>query len=245
MKIIILLCLNFNFAFADRENYKIYTEDFQPPLNMLKNEKVTGLGTELLIELLKRANFSYNITVLPWARAMIQVQNEENSILYSVARTPEREDLYKWVGPIIKNRWVFIARNDFKQKITTLDQVKKYIVGGYISDGFTNFLLHNGFKRGENLDIAFNQRNNILKLEKKRIDLLAIGEIQGKWLAKQMHISNIHSVFSVKEIKIFIAFNKKTSDLVINNLNSILLKMKTEKGVTDIYKKYGAEQNIN
>lgn len=98
---------------------------------------------------------------------MSLIQKEPNTALSAAARTPEREHIFKWVGPILNNKWILFAPKDSKIKITSLDDAKKYVVGGYNEDGFTAFLLKNGFTRVANIDVSLNQRSNILKLEKK------------------------------------------------------------------------------
>ncbi|MEG3619360.1 hypothetical protein V5T82_12905 [Magnetovibrio sp. PR-2] len=41
------------------------------------------------------------IFALAGARAYSTVQNTPNSVLFSVARTPDREDLFTWIGTLI------------------------------------------------------------------------------------------------------------------------------------------------
>lgn len=233
-----------NISSAAETKITLFTEDYQPPFNMLVNERITGLATELTEELFKRSKIPYEIIMLPWARAINRTQKESNTALYITARTPEREQLFKWVGPILKNRWVFYAKKGSRIKISNIEDAKKYVVGGYNEDGFTSYLLNNGFKRGENIDISLNQKSNILKLENKRIDLWAVGEIQGAWLAKEMKIKNIFPIYAAKEINLFIAFNKDTDDNFINKLNSTFEKMKNDNNIVNIYKKYGIERNV-
>lgn len=233
-----------NISSATETKITLFTEDYQPPFNMLVNEKISGLATELTEELFKRIKIPYEIIMLPWARAVNRTQKEPNTALYITARTPEREQLFKWVGPILKNRWVLYAKKGSNIKISNIEDAKKYVVGGYNEDGFTSYLLNNGFIRGGNLDISLNQKSNILKLENKRIDLWAVGEMQGAWLAKEMNIKNIIPLYAAKEINLFIAFNKDTDDILINKLNAAFDKMKNDIKILNIYKKYGIERNI-
>jgi polar amino acid transport system substrate-binding protein len=76
----------------------------------------------------------YEIRLMPWARAYKQIINKPNKILFSMTRTPQREYLFKWVGPIANNSFVFYARSDSKITINSLEDAKdeKYKVGTYL-----------------------------------------------------------------------------------------------------------------
>lgn len=54
-----------NFVFANETKISLFTEDNQPPFNMLVNEKISGLATELIEELFKREKIPYSIGMLP------------------------------------------------------------------------------------------------------------------------------------------------------------------------------------
>ena len=80
------------------------TEDY-PPFNMQgEGGKIVGLSTEVVEELFKRAGVEYKLTLMPWKRAYEDTLGTPNTALYSTTRTPEREALFKWVGPLVNNQ---------------------------------------------------------------------------------------------------------------------------------------------
>ncbi|MGV8495432.1 hypothetical protein ACV342_32445, partial [Pseudomonas aeruginosa] len=57
----------------------------------------------------------------PWDRVYQQALSEPGYGVFSTARTPEREDKFKWVGPLAVNDWVLMARGDSSSHLNMLE----------------------------------------------------------------------------------------------------------------------------
>jgi polar amino acid transport system substrate-binding protein len=90
-------------------NYTIFTEDYAP-FNYTEGDKLTGLSSEIMLEILNRVGHPNNIKVMHWAEAYQKVSDTDGCILFSMTRTKQREKLFKWVGPLAKDQWVFYAK---------------------------------------------------------------------------------------------------------------------------------------
>lgn len=214
---------------------EVLTEDY-PPFNMQGDgNKISGLSSEIVEELFKRAGVEYKITLLPWKRAYEQTQSTANTALYSTTRTPEREALFKWVGPLVSNNWVFFAKPDSTLNITSLEQAKQYSVGGYNGDAVAEYLAAQGFAK---LQLASNDRANAKKLEAGRIELWATGEYLGPYLANLEQAPAPKAVFTFRETQMSLAFNKDTPDELIDKLNATLEAMRKEGVIDALNAKY-------
>lgn len=91
--------------------------------------KIVGLSTEVVEELFKRAGVEYKLTLMPWKRAYEDTLGTPNTALYSTTRTPEREALFKWVGPLVNNNWVFFSSSTANITVKSLEDAKQYSVG--------------------------------------------------------------------------------------------------------------------
>lgn len=105
--------------------FKVYTEQ-NPPYNYIDEGKVSGISTTLVETLFSQCGHQVSentIQLLPWARAYHEVLNEKNTMLYSMARSPEREALFQWVGPIGKMTLAIIAKKSTQLNVSS--QFKK------------------------------------------------------------------------------------------------------------------------
>lgn len=98
----VLACLALR-AFAHDE-IRIVTEEL-PPYNMTQDGQITGMSTEVVQAVLKEVGMSAPIQSMPWARAYDIALNSENTLIYSITRTRQRENLFKWVGDIAPVHW--------------------------------------------------------------------------------------------------------------------------------------------
>jgi len=121
----------------------ITTEEY-PPFNMSAGDEVTGLATDIVKTALAKAKTPFGITLYPWLRAYDMALKDRNTCVYSTTRTEKRETLFKWIGPLLHNEWVIFARADSTIKLTSIDDLKPYSVGGYQGDALTDFLKEQG-----------------------------------------------------------------------------------------------------
>lgn len=230
-----LLFVPFTFVFS----FEVMTENY-PPFNYKdKNGKITGITTDIVNEIMKDTQEDYPIKMMPWARAYKSIINKPNKVLFSMTRTPKREYLFKWVGPIANNSFVFYARSDSKISIDTLDEAKdeKYKIGTYLDGANEEYLRSQDFY---NIYSVPNDLLNLKKLIKGRIDLWAAGETQGLYKAKQLNInpSEIKQIFKIKETQLYIAFSRTTPNSLINLWQSELDKIKADGRYEAIMNKY-------
>jgi len=228
-------------AFA--QEVKIVTENY-PPYNYEENGKVKGVSTEIVRAVLKEMGLNIKITVYPWARTYRLALEEPNTLIYSIARTPEREHKFKWVGVIAPADQVLLSlkeRTDIK--LNNLDDTRKYKIGTVRDDIIEHHLLSNGFKVGKNIDRCNNYNSNIKKLLRKRMDLCAIGKLVGYNILRKIGHEPGDTVkqvyrFDVPSKGVNMAFQKDTPDEVVNKFRRGLEKIKENKTYDKILSKY-------
>ena len=100
-------------------NLTLLTEEY-PPYNFRQEGKLTGFAVDLMVLMLEKLDSGIgrdDIKLLPWARGYQIVKTKKNSVLFAMSRTPSRETVFKWVGPIESNKISLMARQDFTQII--------------------------------------------------------------------------------------------------------------------------------
>ncbi len=73
-----------------------------PPYQYEDDQGIQGLVWQLWQQLLAHADMeSEQPFLLPWARALLMADQQENAVLFTTVRTPERESVFQWLGPIV------------------------------------------------------------------------------------------------------------------------------------------------
>lgn len=129
----------------------LLTENF-PPYNMAKNgknfaqdENIHGIAVDIVREVFKRADISYSLTLrFPWERIYKLALENPGYGVFVMARLPEREKLFKWVGPIGPDDWIMLAKADSKIALGSLEQARQYKVGAYKGDAIAETLAKQG-----------------------------------------------------------------------------------------------------
>jgi polar amino acid transport system substrate-binding protein len=225
------------------ENYSVIlmTENF-PPYNMATNDKnyareenLKGIAVEVVREMFKRAGINYHMTLrFPWARIYKLALEKPNHGVFVAARLPEREKLFKWVGPIGPDDWVMLAKADSTITINSLEQAKQYRIGAYKGDAIAEHLLAQGL---EPLT-SFRDQENAQKLQEGKIDLWATGDPAGRYLAKQEGVTGLKTVLRFETAELFLALNPETPDEVVQKLQKELDKMRQEGFVDKVLNSY-------
>jgi polar amino acid transport system substrate-binding protein len=148
---------------------KAVTVEDNFPYNFLQGKQIQGLGFDVATQLAERTGYRLSAEIVPWSGALLTAQNVPVVLLFSVARTPERENNFYWIGPIvISEEWLYKLSIRTELVVKNLNDVKRYRVG---------IVAHNAsipiFERiGANLDTAPDDRSNCRKLKYGRVDFV-------------------------------------------------------------------------
>ena len=162
----------------------VVTEEL-PPYNMTIDGKVTGMSTEVVEAVLAEAGVQATIRSMPWARAYDMALNAENVLIYSIARTPQREDLFKWVGPFAEMKMHLYSMPGTHYDIRTLDDARQYQIATVKDDVGEQYLVAQGFVIGKNLQSSNKYEHNYAKLKEGRVQLWISNELNAHWLVRQ------------------------------------------------------------
>lgn len=213
---------------AGPESITFTTENY-PPFNMQDEAtgRIIGISTDTLRSMLREAGVSYRISLLPWQRAFNDALTMPNTCVYSTTETEERRPKFKWIGPLVKNDWIFFGREDSDLRIVSLDDARQHVIGGYKGDAVALFLERMGFEQ----DLAAFDRINPGKLQAGRFDIWATGRFLGPYLATRAGVK-IKALYTFRETVMSIACNKTIDQNLIDRLNATLQALK-DRGVVD------------
>lgn len=229
-------------GFAHATTLQLVTES-APPSAILKDGKVVGHATEKLQLMLKRAGVTAGpITMLPWQRAYNQALTRTDTCVYDTTRTPEREALFKWVGPIAQSEWVLFGDAERKLTLNKLDDARPYKIATYLGDASEHYLRSRGF----NVESVANDALNPGKLVTRRVDLWAATPIRANMLmARSDTEGKIVPLLVYNKVLLWLACNVAVPTPLIDKFNGILEEMRRDgsaRAIEDRYAKWPAEQ---
>lgn len=219
----------------------LLTENF-PPYNMAKNgknfaqdENIHGIAVDIVREIFKRADITYTLTLrFPWERIYKLALEKPGYGVFVMARLPERERLFKWVGPIGPDDWIMLAKADSKIALDSLEQARRYRIGAYKGDAIAETLA----KQGLNPIVVLRDQDNARKLLNGQIDLWATGDPAGRYLARQEGVSDLKTVLRFNSAELYLALNKDVPDDVVARLQAALDELRKEGAVDLIMARY-------
>lgn len=242
IKLIHMLLLGFacfsNANEVTAEKITYYTEVY-PPSNYLENNQLVGLSVETLKLMWQKMQIAeQKIHLVPWARGYRNTINNPNSMLFTMARTPEREALFKWVGPLYHAEHVLLARADFTESISSIQQAFKYTVAAIKNDVSEITLLEQNFPE-ENIARITQLSQAILMLENGRLDLMIISRTSIQSLIDEHDLSfeNFKIIYSVNKVGNYYAFHKSTPESLISQYQQAFDSIAAERQA--INAKYG------
>mgnify|MGYP006277011937 CR=1 FL=1 len=225
---------------ADLKDYDIMTETY-PPYNFKKSGQLQGIGVEILLAASEKGNLGVSrsdIRLLPWARGYENVQNQQQSMLFSTTRTEAREDLFKWAGPITETRIALIAKKGSDLSFNSASDYA-YPTIAVVRDDVAESLVRDKGATDGNLDISARPEPAMRKLAAGRVDAWAYEENVAYWLLNsEGHNTDGFEVVDVlSESELYYAFHPDTPDQVVDSLQKAIdaLSQKERKAILDEY----------
>lgn len=168
----------------------IYTESYPPYSYLTKDDQIDGLATRLVRRLMDEAGLEYRIVLVPWTRAYRATLEEDNALLFTLARTEGREELFQWLVRLGDVKFHLFARQEDERfdSETKWDEAK-YRIACLVDD--ISCLLVKGLKVPEaNIyRIAEVNRPDVMLVLAGRADLYVAEAIHNRYRLKGLGVS--------------------------------------------------------
>ncbi len=224
----LILSVLFYISGAQAENLSFMTHVIKPLSWIDQGREFHGLAYELCAMTMRRMGVDPpEVMLYPFARALHTVETQDDMVLFPVARTPDREDAVKWVGPLVSNGVYFYQRSDSTNLVHNIDDLKRLnSIGVGNSNASMILLSQQGFK---NLYPVNDEIQALQMLALKRVDAVAVGEIVFQEAERSGEFGS--HPFKKIDIKLYnsdlyMAFSKDVSDQEIQRWQRQLNEVK-------------------
>lgn len=243
MSLIAVLLLLAHAGMSFGGDLRVVTESW-PPYTYSENGEIKGVVTEIVEATLNRAGLDYSIELYPWARAYDIAKNNENVLIYSILKLPNREGLFKWIHLDGLRTAMCLFRPCHRTDITacTLEEARFYRIGVTRETSTHHFLQAKGFVEGANLFPVNCEEQNYLKSspETNRIDFTTGDRLS---LAHWLRDAGLPTDYWVAQVPLFqedfyMAFGIRTPDGLVDRVRRALREMREEGEFAAIVDKY-------
>jgi polar amino acid transport system substrate-binding protein len=173
MKVIIvflLIFLSIKTSLCRGSELTVVTESY-PPFVTVNNEKISGIVTNKVKDILAKSQLNYKINAYPWARSYQIAMSQPNTLIYSIIKSPERSPYFHWFCPIFQSSSVFAFKLSSNPTIiNSISSLQQTLVGTARLGINHELLQKHNFELGRNLDISATEDINLKKLINGRVD---------------------------------------------------------------------------
>lgn len=219
------------------ESLKLIIQEFAPyGYTNPKTKEIQGFLTEKVQEIIKRSGATSSISSTSLARGLQTTKAEANTCIINLRRTPDRENLFSWVGPLTTTDWVLYGRNNNEHILKTLEDAKPYRIGSYKNSATGLELAELGYK----IEFAASDEENPNLLMINRIDYWIVAEPRAIYIAQEQgYGADISRVAKYKSIDLYMLCNKNMPKKKIDQLNRINKEIENDGTMQKILRKYG------
>jgi len=206
---------------------KYVTENF-PPFNFKTDDGPAGLAVDVLRLMWSEMGVpEREIEFLPWARGFDMASNQPGVVLFVTGRVPQRERLFKWVGPIARSRLVLVGLKGRGLKVDSPDDLKNYVIG--VIKGYASDLLLKKLGTAERIEAIPKAELHFKKLLSGRVDLGAFNEHYFRVTAQEYGYDPdlFEVVWAIDELNPCFAFSRQTPDSVIDRFQKAFDKIRS------------------
>ncbi|WP_447555276.1 substrate-binding periplasmic protein [Vreelandella sp. EE22] len=193
-----------------------YVSEEYPPYNYAEKGVVQGRAVELLRRLFLHSQTpfeSVHIHIFPWVRAYNLTLQTPNTVLFSTTKTPTREALFHWAGPIAIDHVALMAPPDSSLRIEALnDAIAQDLSIVVIREDIGELSLAEAGYPERLIHRALNNRSALSMLMNQRVDLWAYSANVARWLAEREGYvpSTLEPVYTLSDHPLYFAINKQS-----------------------------------
>ncbi len=217
---------------------QIYTENYPPLSFMNQYGEISGLGSELVYEIMQRNNIFVDIKVTSWSNAYELALHNPNFCLFTMERTEIRENLFQWVGPIATNSTYFYVKAGSGIVINSLEDARNLNAIGTVNSWYSDQILRDlGFT---NLVSDPDPFVMTIKLMQEEVDAFVISSMvfPDILLKEGYDYNDVHPAYTLIATDTYISFSKNTPVSTVDVWQSTLDAMKQDGTYDAIYKRW-------
>jgi len=210
------------------EEILFLTEDLYPFNYVESDGTLHGQSVEVIRELQRRLNCSSMIEVHPWSVAYETALESPKTAIFSTVRNIEREDAFRWVGPIGSFEYVLFVRNDSGIRLESLEAARNAgLIAVVEGDARYTYLAERNFP---NIRTYPTDDECLHALLNQSVSLWIGDSATTPEILKRLAVQEgiVVPVYTLLRTDLFIAFNRETAPSTVSAYQGALDSMKAD-----------------
>ena len=237
LSVLMLVCIClFCFSCKPKEKFELtlLTEEY-PPLSFLAEGKVSGFGSEVVAAIQKELGTSFVPMIMSWDEAYNRALKDDNVVLFTMERTPERENKFHFIGPLGTNTSYFYALASSVKSYDSLEDARKVKAIGTTTSWFSEQVLKD--KGFDNLISSPFPVATLKQLENQDVELALFTDVTFAQICKDAQLDPEHfkPVLELMHSQYYIAISKGTDEKIVKDWQYAFDKIKKE-GILEVLK---------
>ena len=228
------------------EKISVVTE-YLPPYQVKNDDSsLGGISTEIVKALFKLTKDDFEIKVMPWARSYHQALTQKNTLIYSLSRTKERENLFYWVGDIYSEHiYIWALKSSKFKNINNIEQLKANSIGLVRQSYAQQYIENENFS---NIYTLVNDDQSVQMLFAKRVDLIIGDALTLAPRVKKYHLDfdQMKPLVEIKPLSVdlYLAFNHNSEQALVNRYKKAFAQLKHVGRIAQILEELSSRYSV-
>ncbi|BCS90289.1 substrate-binding periplasmic protein [Pseudodesulfovibrio sediminis] len=213
------------------DDIRFYAGSLAPMIQLEPDGKITGFSVDLLKEVLAEAGETFSEDIIlktNWGRAVHDVEVTPGTALLALTLLPDRQDRFKWVGPINEIQIGVFGRKADNLVIRHTDDLFKYRIAMVRNTAPMLMLVNSLPGIEEHIVKVSSIRTQLRILHAGRVDLIIQAVKASRHLMQEegLETEEFSLLYLVEPTRLYYGFNKTTDDEYITRLQAALDRLK-------------------
>ncbi len=219
----------------DQPGLHFLTEHSPPGQFLTPDGDVAGATVDLLKVIAANLQQDVQFSLLSWARAYEIALQEENTVLFETARIPQREERFKWVGPVKLFDMRLYGSGKLAGFSGDVNQLHlRHSACGYRGATHVSYLKALGFEEGKNLTLTSRAGDCLQMMQRGRTDIVALNYYRYGDQATEQGVA-FYAIAPLYFSELFLAFSPFISDSVVASWQQALFNSYRDGVMRNIY----------
>ncbi|WP_076426747.1 ABC transporter substrate-binding protein [Aquipseudomonas alcaligenes] len=226
----IVICLLVSLLFSGHSAAEVPLELHMPdapPLTLHNNARGHGMVGDITLAAIALSGRTAHIVDEPWARAQVNVASGQNQLIIPLSRTPEREERYTWIVPIMPLERAFFSLDE---PVSNFAQARQRFrrIGVGLGTAQVEILRREGFAEEQIIQLKLGENPAIL-LERGRLDawFTGIPEALYIWHQSSQQRRKLNQSPVMASTDLYLACSRICDPQIVEQLRAAVLELES------------------